>query len=154
MFRSSYFLVCLGDRAVFVSPRGRLVAVSQFNTVLGILVAYFTNYIIALVFASPGADGSMVAWRWMFGILAVPSVVFFFLVLQIPESPRWLVKQHRLPEALAILRRLGNQDADQLIREISQSLHEETARTHEPFYVPKYSRPILLAVMDKLTPVH
>jgi len=88
-----------------------------------------------------------VAWRWMFGILAVPSVVFFFLVLQIPESPRWLVKQHRLPEALDILRRLGNQDADQLIREISQSLHEETVRTHEPFYVPKYSRPILLAIM-------
>ena len=67
--------------------RGRLVAVSQFNTVLGILVAYFTNYVIALVFASPGAEGSLVAWRWMFGILAAPSVVFFFLALQIPEEP-------------------------------------------------------------------
>jgi len=44
--------------------RGRLVAVSQFNTVLGILVAYFTNYVIALIFASPGADGALVAWRW------------------------------------------------------------------------------------------
>ena len=52
--------------------RGRLVAVSQFNTVLGILVAYFTNYIIALVFAGSGAEGSFVAWRWMFGILAAP----------------------------------------------------------------------------------
>jgi sugar porter (SP) family MFS transporter len=127
--------------------RGRLVAVSQFNTVLGILVAYFTNYVIALIFAGPGADGSMVAWRWMFGILAAPSVAFFFLVLQIPESPRWLVKQHRLQEALEILRRLGNQDAEQLIGEISQSLHEETVRTREPFYVPKYRRPILLAIM-------
>ena len=51
----------------------------------------------ALIFAGPGADGSMVAWRWMFGILAAPSVAFFFLVLQIPESPRWLVKQ-QVPE--------------------------------------------------------
>ena len=126
--------------------RGRLVAVSQFNTVLGILVAYFTNYIIALLFASPG-EGTLVAWRWMFGILAVPSVAFFFLVLQIPESPRWLVKQRRSPEALAVLLKLGNADAAGLIDEISESLREETARTHEPFYIRKYRTPILLAIM-------
>jgi sugar porter (SP) family MFS transporter len=129
------------------ASRGRLVAVSQFNTLLGILAAYFTNYIIALIFASPGADGALVAWRWMFGILAVPSVVFFVLVLQIPESPRWLVKQHRSPEALGILRRLGNQNAEQLIGEISESLHEERVRIQEPFYTRKYRRPILLAIM-------
>jgi len=129
------------------ASRGRLVAVSQFNTLLGILTAYFTNYIIALIFASPGADGGQVAWRWMFGILAVPSVVFFLLVLRIPESPRWLVKQHRSPEALDILRWLGNQNAQQLIGEISESLHEERVRIQEPFYTHKYQRPILLAVM-------
>jgi MFS family permease len=78
--------------------RGRLVAVSQFNILLGILAAYFTNYVIALIFASPGADGVLVAWRWMFGIVAVPSGAFFLMVLQIPESPRWLVKQHRSTE--------------------------------------------------------
>src|SRR5262245_57313546 len=126
--------------------RGRLVAVSQFNTVLGILVAYFTNYIIALVFAS-SVEGTLVAWRWMFGILAVPSVAFFFLVLKIPESPRWLVKQRRSPEALAVFRKLGNADAAGLIDEISESLREETARTHEPFYIRKYRTPILLAIM-------
>ncbi|MBM3801691.1 MAG: sugar porter family MFS transporter [Acidimicrobiia bacterium] len=129
------------------ASRGRLVAVSQFNTVLGILVAYFTNYVIASIFAGPEAAGALVAWRWMFGILAAPSVVFFFLVLRIPESPRWLVKQHRPTEALDVLRRLGNADSEQLIREISESLREETVRTHEPFYVAKYRKPILLAIM-------
>ena len=116
--------------------RGRLVAVSQFNTVLGILVAYFSNYVIALIFASPGADGTLVAWRWMFGILAVPSVAFFILVLQISESPRWLVKQHRASEALEILRRLGNQDAEQLIGEISESLHEKRSGPTNPSTCP------------------
>jgi len=129
------------------ASRGRLVAVSQFNTLLGILAAYFTNYIIALIFASPGSDGGQVAWRWMFGILAVPSVVFFVLVLRIPESPRWLVQQHRPPEALEILRRLGNQNAEQLIGEISESLHEERIKIQEPFFTHKYQTPILLAVM-------
>jgi sugar porter (SP) family MFS transporter len=129
------------------ASRGRLVAVSQFNILLGILVAYFTNYVIALIFASPGAGGDLEAWRWMFGILAVPSVLFFFLVLQISESPRWLVKQRRAPEALEILRRLGNPNAEQLIGEISESLHEEKARSHEPLFVRKYRIPILLAIM-------
>src|SRR5262245_4291606 len=113
------------------ASRGRLVAVSQFNILLGILTAYFTNYIIALIFASPGADGVLAAWRWMFGIMAVPSLAYFFLALQIPESPRWLVNQRRPHEAVDILRRLGNQDAEQLIVEITESLHEEKVRTYE-----------------------
>jgi MFS family permease len=75
-----------------VSPahvRGRLVALNQLNIVLGILLAFLSNYAIASL--AP-AD---VAWRWMFGIVAVPSVLFLVVTFVLPDSPRWLVVQDR-----------------------------------------------------------
>ena len=81
-----------------ISParyRGRLVAVTQFNIVLGILVAYFSNYLIAQL------DLGAMEWRWMFGIEALPAAVFFFLLFLTPFSPRWLVAQGRTLEARA-----------------------------------------------------
>ena len=127
--------------------RGRLVAVSQLTTVLGILVAYLTNYLITLVFTGGPADAVTPAWRWMFGILALPSALFFFLVLPIPESPRWLVKRKRIAEALSVLRQLGNQQPESLVEEIVASLKQDQQNTREPFFVRKYRRPILLAMM-------
>jgi sugar porter (SP) family MFS transporter len=129
-----------------ISPaalRGRLVAVSQFNVVSGILGAYFSNYIIAALAGGPETQ----AWRWMLGIPAVPAALFFGLLLRIPESPRWLVKQHRRDEAAAVLRQMGNEHPDALVREVAESLHEETVSADEPFLQRKYLRPILLAVM-------
>src|SRR5262245_56938903 len=122
--------------------RGRLVAVTQLNTVLGILVAYFTNYVIALLLSTQGTEGATVAWRWMFGIVAAPSVLFFLLALSIPESPRWLVKRQRPREAEEILRQLGNTNVDILLVEITESLHQETIKTTEPFFQRKYRKPI------------
>jgi len=127
--------------------RGRLVAVTQLNTVLGILVAYFTNYVIASFFSAYGAEGASTAWRWMFGIVAAPSVLFFLLALSIPESPRWLVKRGRRNEAQEILRKLGSENVESLLDEIAESLHQETVRTTEPFFQRKYRKPILLAIM-------
>ena len=69
-----------------VSParfRGRLVAMNQLNIVLGILIAFLSNYIIA------GLVSPDVAWRWMFGIVAVPSAIFLAVSLVLPESPGW-----------------------------------------------------------------
>ena len=129
-----------------ISPaalRGRLVALSQFNVVAGILAAYFSNYIIAGIIG--GAETN--AWRWMLGVAAVPSALFFLLVLRIPESPRWLVKAHRREEAAAVLRTMGNDTPEMLVREIAESLHEETVSANEPFFQRKYLKPILLAVM-------
>ncbi len=120
--------------------RGRLVAVTQLNIIVGILTAYLSNYVIV-------AAGTAEAWRWMMGIVALPAVLFFFFVLPIPESPRWLVKRHRHKEALAVLRRLGNDDAHGTFNEIAASLQEETANTQEPFFHRKYRKPILLAFM-------
>jgi sugar porter (SP) family MFS transporter len=123
--------------------RGRLVALSQFNVVSGILAAYFSNYIIAALAGGP----ETVAWRWMLGIPAVPAALFFALALRIPESPRWLVKQHRPGEAAAVLQAMGNEQPDALVDEIAESLHEERVSAKEPLFQRKYLRPILLAIM-------
>src|SRR5512140_2213622 len=65
--------------------RGLLVAVSQLNIVVGILMAYFSNYLVAHFM---GAEATA-TWRWMFGVMALPALAFLATVLMIPESPRW-----------------------------------------------------------------
>ena len=123
--------------------RGRLVALSQFNVVAGILAAYLSNYVIAATVGGPESN----AWRVMLGIAAVPAALFFVFVRRIPESPRWLVKQHRREEAAEVLRQVGSDDPAALVAEIAESLHEETVSADEPFFQRKYRKPILLAVM-------
>src|SRR6476620_10068012 len=66
------------------STRGRLVALYQFNIVFGILVAFLSNYFLQGV-------GGANDWRWMLGMLAIPSLVYTLMVMGVPESPRWLV---------------------------------------------------------------
>jgi sugar porter (SP) family MFS transporter len=123
--------------------RGRLVATAQLNVVLGILVAYFSNYL--LVTQTSGAELSL--WRWMLGVEAVPAALFLLLLLPIAESPRWLAKQQRTDEALGVLRRLGAANAKEVLAEIVDSLHSERAGADERFFQPKYRVPILLAIM-------
>jgi MFS transporter, SP family, arabinose:H+ symporter len=65
------------------SHRGRLVAMFQFNIVLGILIAFLSNYLLQ--------DIGDNAWRWMLGVQAVPSVILLLAILFVPESPRWLI---------------------------------------------------------------
>ena len=79
-----------------ISPalyRGRLVAITQFNIVFGILLAFLSNYVIASL------DLGDNEWRWMFGVMVVPSAVFFLLLFLTPNSPRWLVARGRVGEA-------------------------------------------------------
>ncbi len=86
-----------------ISPaavRGRNVAINQLTVVIGILVTNLVNYFLA--------DMGNEAWRWMFGLGAVPSVLFFAGVFALPESPRWLVKAGRQEQAERVLRRLGS----------------------------------------------
>ncbi len=133
-----------------ISPphmRGRLVAVSQLNIVMGVLSAYFSNYVIASIQAASSSGGEPTAWRWMLGIVAVPAALFFAFLMPIPESPRWLVKQHRREEASLVLRKLGNEQPEGLLKEIVESLHEETVSANEPLFQRKYQIPILMAFM-------
>jgi MFS family permease len=101
--------------------RGLLVAVSQLNIVLGILVATLSNYLVARVL---GADHPS-TWRWMFGVMTVPALAFLFTALLIPESPRWLVKRGRREEAEKILARFGYAEPTHQGDEIQKSLEAE-----------------------------
>jgi len=124
--------------------RGRLVGVQQFNIVLGILVAFLSNYLIARL-----GLGST-EWRWMLGIQAVPSLLFFILLFPIPESPRWLVGQGKVAEARAVLATLGvepgPEGVDLEVAEIERSLVEDRKAGEDVLFRPSYRKPIALAV--------
>lgn len=126
-----------------ISParsRGRLVALMQFNIVLGILLAFLSNYIIgALKLGS-------VEWRWMFGVEAVPAAAFFGLLFAAPPSPRWLMIRGRAEQARAVMERLGNENIQQEMREIQQSIDSALHTPKEPLFQRKYRTLILLAV--------
>ena len=86
-----------------ISPaasRGKNVAIYQLTLVLGILITNLINYLLA----GQGPD----AWRWMFGLGVLPSLLFFAGVLWLPESPRWLVKANKKEAAIKVLRKIGN----------------------------------------------
>lgn len=101
--------------------RGILVAISQLNIVLGILMAYFSNYLVARI---AGAESASM-WRWMFGVMSLPALAFLLTVLLIPESPRWLVKRGRRTQAEAVLARFGHEQPLQEAQEIQESLKTE-----------------------------
>jgi len=128
-----------------ISPakyRGRLVAVTQFNIVLGILLAFLSNYLIAEM------NLGEVEWRWMFGIEAVPALIFFFLLFVNPFSPRWLVAKGRINDAKVVLELCGTDldDVQNEIQEIQSSLDLEHHSLKESFFQKKYLKPIFLAV--------
>ncbi len=129
-----------------ISParfRGRLVAIMQFNVVFGIMAAFLSNYLIARMELGP------VEWRWMLGIQAIPSALFFFLLFPTAESPRWLVAKGRTDEARAVLAKLGVDAAggiDQEIAEIQESLSHAHQETGDSLFQRKYRKPILLAM--------
>jgi sugar porter (SP) family MFS transporter len=120
--------------------RGRLVGLFQINIVIGILLAYFSNYRIAEL--GLGAND----WRWMFGVAAVPAALFLIMLFGIPRSPRWLATQNRVDEARSVLQMMGSHDAEGELQEIVDSIHLERARKSEPLFSWKYRLPIFLAI--------
>lgn len=122
------------------SRRGRLVGLFQINIVIGILLAYFSNYCITQFGLGPEE------WRWQLGIAAAPAVLFLLLLFGIPRSPRWLATQDRPQEAASVLRMIGSPDPEGELREIEQSIKLERAQASEPLFARKYRYPIFLAV--------
>jgi SP family sugar:H+ symporter-like MFS transporter len=102
--------------------RGTLVSINQLNIVLGISLAYFSNYYILHKIADLTLN-----WRWMLGIGAVPAILYFILLFTVPESPRWLVMKKRDDEAEKILTKIGGPDfAKQVHAEIKQNIDKSS----------------------------
>ena len=123
--------------------RGLLVAISQLNIVLGILAAYFSNYLVARVL---GTDHPS-TWRWMFGVMTAPALAFLLTALMIPESPRWLIKRGHREQAEAVLVRFGHESPTQEAGEIEESLKAEMGGARQRLFQRKYLKPLLLACM-------
>ncbi|NWF89760.1 MAG: sugar porter family MFS transporter [Ignavibacteriaceae bacterium] len=127
-----------------ISPakyRGRLVAITQFNIVLGILLAFFSNYIITEL------NLGETEWRWMFGVQAVPAIIFFSLLFFTPSSSRWLIAIGKIEEAKEVLRKCGTDSGsiEEEVSEIQISLDLEHHQIKESLFQKKYTKPILLA---------
>jgi SP family arabinose:H+ symporter-like MFS transporter len=120
--------------------RGRLVGFFQLNIVAGILLAYFSNYVIGL---QGFGDAE---WRWKLGISAAPAVLFFLMLFTIPRSPRWLVKKGRVPEARIVLQQIGERNVEASLQEIVGSIDALHGHAHEPLFSAKFKLPIFLAV--------
>jgi sugar porter (SP) family MFS transporter len=115
--------------------RGMLVGAFQFNIVLGILVAYLSNWLVGL--AELGAD----EWRWKFGVAAVPALVLCGLLFGIPNSPRWLAVKGRTREAEQVLREIGAAD---VAGELARYAHGHMSAGSKLSW-SRYRKPMLLA---------
>lgn len=120
--------------------RGRLVGLFQFNIVVGILLAYLSNYLMSLRHL-----GSL-EWRWQLGMPAIPSAAFLLLLFMIPRSPRWLVKKRRLQEARAVLARIGEDCPEEHVSQIAESIQEEESLSGERLFSRSHRLPIFLAM--------
>jgi sugar porter (SP) family MFS transporter len=120
--------------------RGRLVGLFQINIVVGILLAYASNYVIASL------NFGAAEWRWQLGIASAPALLFLVLLFAIPRSGRWLVTQNRIDEAREVLRLVGSPTAEEELQEIIASIHLERSSRNEPLFRRKYRLPIFLAV--------
>lgn len=120
--------------------RGRLVGAFQVNVVAGILLAYLSNFLLRTLHLGP------VEWRWQLGVSAIPALLFSFTLFFIPRSPRWLVTQSRIEEALQILRLTEPENAEKELQEIVASVHLERSGAGETLFARKYRLPVFLAV--------
>jgi sugar porter (SP) family MFS transporter len=126
-----------------VSPakfRGRLVAMNQLNIVLGILIAFLSNYLIAQ--ALPPET----AWRWMFGIVALPSLLFLVVTFFLPESPRWLAVQGERARSAQVMTRLGFLDPEAELARIEAAERRDEGQGDTRLFQSAYSFPVACAV--------
>ncbi len=113
------------------SIRGKLVGANQLNIVIGLFAGSGLNYLIAGLgqstpeWASAIMPNEHTAWRWMLGVETIPALIWFFLLLKVPESPRWLILNGQPEQARTVFGQLA--PADQVgpqFDEISNNLRD------------------------------
>ncbi|RYE37310.1 MAG: MFS transporter [Sphingobacteriaceae bacterium] len=136
-----------------ISPsawRGRLVSLYQLAIVSGILLAYFSNYLLA----DTGIDN----WRYMFMSQTFPALVFFLMLTLVPETPRWLVKKNRINDALLILvKTVGNTAGKNEIAIMQKSFSKDETSEASGFskrYFPILTIGVLIAVFQQITGIN
>jgi SP family arabinose:H+ symporter-like MFS transporter len=137
-----------------ISPaakRGSLVSLDQLAIVIGILVAFFSNYLLVSI-----GDNN---WRWMLAVMGVPALFFFVALLFIPESPRWLVQKGKRTEAFSILERInGTEPATVEMKAVEQSISEEEKSSYKEVFSKKMSplirMGIVVAVFSQFTGIN
>ncbi len=135
--------------------RGKLVSINQLTIVIGIVLAQLINWLLVrglpgdatedfLLNSWYGQDG----WRWMFGLTAVPALVFLIGMIFVPESPRWLAKNGQPNKAHALLARIGGEGyATAAVAEIEDTLRDETARVNfRDLLDPRLKKVLLLGI--------
>lgn len=120
--------------------RGRLVGFFQVNVVVGILLAYVSNFWIGSLHLGPHQ------WRWQLGVSGIPALLFLIALFGIPRSPRWLATQAKLDEALHVLCLTGIPRPEKELEEIVASIHLERSASAESLFSRKYRLPVFLAI--------
>lgn len=137
-----------------ISPakwRGRLVSCYQLAIVFGILIAYFSNY----MFDGLGDNN----WRWMFASQTAPSLLFFLLLLLVPETPRWLIMKGRNHEAEIILRKVSSGAMiESEVNKIKNSFHHKKSvslkQVFSKTYKPVLFIGIIVAIFQQVTGIN
>ena len=118
--------------------RGRLVSLNQLAIVVGILIAYVVSWGLANL--------GETSWRWMLAVAAIPAVAFFIGLLFIPESPRWLISNHRRDDGKRVLSRIyGPEQAEHQALLVEQAAAGEQGTWREVF-APSMRRPLIVAI--------
>jgi len=123
-----------------VSPaaiRGRMVSINQLTVVTGILLAYFSNYVLA------DFENN---WRWMFSSGAVPAILFFIFVFFVPESPRWLLSKGQVEKAKAILTKISSSNVDLDVKEIQTRAQSAVKGTFSDLLQPGIFSLVMLGI--------
>ncbi len=130
--------------------RGTLVSLNQLAIVIGILVAFFSNWLLV--------DSGINNWRWMLLVMAAPAVLLFFSLFLVPESPRWLVARKQYDKAFKVLLKTSGIDATRELSEIGETLKNQEESVFSDLLAPNI-RPLLfigiiLAVFQQITGIN
>jgi sugar porter (SP) family MFS transporter len=154
-----------------ISPaekRGKMVSFNQLNIVIGISLAFFTNYLIVHLASSDAEWVKIIKikeynWRWMLGLEAIPALIYFVCLYFVPQSPRWLIMKERYDEALVVLKKISdNESSEKMISEIKSSVlldsKPKEKSTLKDLFLPSMklvlSIGVVIAVLQQITGIN